>query len=169
MLYFLSLLHQTTTLQHAQINLRSCISFLFYIKPQLVNNYILNEMSCISFLFYIKPQLKIIAINLILVVFPFSSTSNHNPGPEPLIKAHVVFPFSSTSNHNLLRFTSLITLVVFPFSSTSNHNLYGVILNHHWLYFLSLLHQTTTSSFSSLNLLLLYFLSLLHQTTTCAF
>ena len=99
-LYFLSLLHQTTTANpphpirsgcisflfyikpqpHEQFVLiiRCCISFLFYIKPQLDTISNDGEKCCISFLFYIKPQLFKLATKQKDVVFPFSSTSNHN-------------------------------------------------------------------------------------------
>ena len=78
------------------------------------------------------------------VVFPFSSTSNHNHFPIIGNFLIVVFPFSSTSNHNNGRFFRPLIFVVFPFSSTSNHNFCWVAESFGVLYFLSLLHQTTT-------------------------
>ena len=55
-LYFLSLLHQTTTITMLCSSWKSCISFLFYIKPQRTSYVCKYMRSCISFLFYIKPQ-----------------------------------------------------------------------------------------------------------------
>ena len=57
-LYFLSLLHQTTTLRRDGCPNPGCISFLFYIKPQLKPDARQCFPRCISFLFYIKPQLS---------------------------------------------------------------------------------------------------------------
>ena len=78
MLYFLSLLHQTTTFIVILFIFVCCISFLFYIKPQLMEHLLFFVRGCISFLFYIKPQRRTGKSNFLPVVFPFSSTSNHN-------------------------------------------------------------------------------------------
>ena len=121
-LYFLSLLHQTTTDVLDVRYISSCISFLFYIKPQRWAETRAYALRCISFLFYIKPQLI----------------------PKKDNAMDVVFPFSSTSNHNFCKSHHFLAFVVFPFSSTSNHNKFSEKKNLYLLYFLSLLHQTTT-------------------------
>ena len=122
MLYILSFLHQTTTLL-SMYSLRSCcISYHFYIKPQLsvcpgvcpcgcisYHFYIkpqpgamfqTNSTSCISYHFYIKPQLSVVRRLNYSVVYLIISTSNHNlaapAAPAPL----VVYLIISTSNHN---------------------------------------------------------------------
>ena len=140
-----------------------------------------DETSCISFLFYIKPQRPLHQNVFHVVVFPFSSTSNHNRNHHFKHMMLVVFPFSSTSNHNIRVSTNKQNMVVFPFSSTSNHNTCYVMnpnpkvvfpfsstSNHNLLvvlkylpqlYFLSLLHQTTTGGTSYVLKYMLYFLS----------
>ncbi len=100
-LYIIHLLHQTTTERDHYKNERSCISSIFYIKPQpcpspwsaacccissifyikpqQLFDLIDRTQSCISSIFYIKPQLASqIAKNWAVVYHP-SSTSNHNP------------------------------------------------------------------------------------------
>ena len=122
MLYFLSLLHQTTTPAEQVCDHNGCISFLFYIKPQRWSESYAECSSCISFLFYIKPQLLSKTAIYLCVVFPFSSTSSHNFQHVDCPSHLVVFPFSSTSSHNSVFVQSQENVVVFPFSSTSSHN-----------------------------------------------
>ena len=122
----------------------SCISFLFYIKPQLPQACNVGGNGCISFLFYIKPQLSL----------------------RQVPKGHVVFHFFSTSNHNHPSVQSCRPTVVFHFFSTSNHNCFQLILLKQELYFISFLHQTTTRYAACYYVRLLYFISFLHQTTT---
>ena len=55
-LYIRSFLHQTTTSGMVSLISFSCISVLFYIKPQLIRQYVFKCDRCISVLFYIKPQ-----------------------------------------------------------------------------------------------------------------
>ena len=145
-MYFLSLLHQTTTTSNKRNEL---LKLYFFSLLHQTTTYIVSSFayrSCISFLFYIKPQLRGEGIVAAGVVFPFSSTSNHNTRCEAMDGMQVVFPFSSTSNHNSIMIFILFRSVVFPFSSTSNHNQEEWRCEHVLLYFLSLLHQTTTST-----------------------
>ena len=58
LLYIVRFLHQTTTPLIKTIYENSCISFVSYIKPQLVDKCVDNQYSCISFVSYIKPQLS---------------------------------------------------------------------------------------------------------------
>ena len=55
-LYIFHFLHQTTTFSSNSSLLNGCISFIFYIKPQLFEHYFEDLSCCISFIFYIKPQ-----------------------------------------------------------------------------------------------------------------
>ena len=55
-LYILSFLHQTATDKDTTISQTCCISYLSYIKPQLLRKQVLNANGCISYLSYIKPQ-----------------------------------------------------------------------------------------------------------------
>ena len=121
-LYFLSLLHQTTTFAKAIIF--SLLLYFLSLLHQTTTNSLKRKIytCCISFLFYIKPQLSIAAVTVAAVVFPFSSTSNHYLLITQEIQNSVVFPFSSTSNHNPWPARTRHKCVVFPFSSTSNHN-----------------------------------------------
>ena len=58
MLYYIFILHQTTTASPYTSSTMSCIISSFYIKPQLqVNNKTLDK-GCIISSFYIKPQLE---------------------------------------------------------------------------------------------------------------
>ena len=77
-MYLFPFLHQTTTPTKNWKMPSGCISFLFYIKPQLISSIIIRCCSCISFLFYIKPQLGRLSSYLQQVVSLSFSTSNHN-------------------------------------------------------------------------------------------
>ena len=121
-LYILSFLHQTTTKQRWNMPNLSCISYLFYIKPQLIDIENKIKRSCISYLFYIKPQRQFRHGTKKPVVYPIFSTSNHNYLPRLQTCRSVVYPIFSTSNHNLDNRCCLLVL----------------------LYILSFLHQTTT-------------------------
>ena len=57
-LYLIPFLHQTTTTLSSILSIKSCISFRFYIKPQLCYPTTWINPCCISFRFYIKPQLR---------------------------------------------------------------------------------------------------------------
>ena len=56
-LYILSFLHQTATWYCNGYALFCCISYLSYIKPQLIPRNLTIGDCCISYLSYIKPQL----------------------------------------------------------------------------------------------------------------
>ena len=108
--------------------LQSCISYLSYIKPQLVLLYRFIRPRCISYLSYIKPQL-------------FCNDK---------FIFHVVYLIFPTSNRNLLCFFSITDFVVYLIFPTSNRNLawmYNCVVP---LYILSFLHQTATKWLSLL-------------------
>ena len=56
--------------------------------------------SCISFDSYIKPQLCIPTLVLISVVYLLIPTSNHNKGMLDILEGIVVYLLIPTSNHN---------------------------------------------------------------------
>ncbi len=122
-LYIRSFLHQTTT-----------SSARLMINP-----------SCISVLFYIKPQLGKYAGMTASVVYPFFSTSNHNPQGALHLRQLVVYPFFFYIKPQLV-----ISSDDKPASCIS----------------VLFLHQTTTIKVVSILSQRLYIRSFLHQTTT---
>ena len=56
MLYYIFILHQTTTWRITKLLDFSCIISSFYIKPQLLSRFFNLTFSCIISSFYIKPQ-----------------------------------------------------------------------------------------------------------------
>ena len=77
-LYIFRFLHQTTTVRTVLQSPVSCISFVSYIKPQLVCQSIVMHPCCISFVSYIKPQLVKVSRFYACVVYLSFPTSNHN-------------------------------------------------------------------------------------------
>ena len=128
-LYILCLLHQTTTSCREPWQRPRCISYVFYIKPQLVRGWSAPCHRCISYVFYIKPQ--------------------HAAGVDGVVD--VVYLMSSTSNHNLPILLSVSSTVVYLMSSTSNHNWTDGLTWQRKLYILCLLHQTTTGRVKSVS------------------
>ena len=126
-LYIFCILHQTTTIKRLSSLKFGCISFVSYIKPQLNNDINGNPRCCISFVSYIKPQLGIWRYNSRVVVYLLYPTSNHNRWDEQYGSSKVVYLLYPTSNHNFVLLSS------WP----------------HQLYIFCILHQTTTSTFSS--------------------
>ena len=57
-LYYIFILHQTTTMSMTRLRLMCCIISSFYIKPQHDNARSFIESCCIISSFYIKPQQK---------------------------------------------------------------------------------------------------------------
>ena len=99
-----------------------CILFFFYIKPQQAEYLREYWGGCILFFFYIKPQhCRILAINIIVVSYSFS-TSNHNSRRTSLLPPPVVSYSFSTSNHNIVHLFLPVAGVVSYSFSTSNHN-----------------------------------------------
>ena len=77
-LYFIHLLHQTTTHIVILTNRICCTLFIFYIKPQPSRQDGQEPRGCTLFIFYIKPQRRRSSFISITVVLYSSSTSNHN-------------------------------------------------------------------------------------------
>ncbi len=122
MLYCILFLHQTTTRCTRWCYIGGCIASSFYIKPQLVSEYMLSPSSCIASSFYIKPQRAKRMCHVLLVVLHPLSTSNHNTGHAGRITPPVVLHPLSTSNHNRQCTGVRRCAVVLHPLSTSNHN-----------------------------------------------
>ena len=144
LVWFLLNLHQTTTILGWAVDSSRCISFRFYIKPQLSIARITPTIRCISFRFYIKPQPAPTASATANVVSHSVSTSNHNHQPHSRRGRAVVSHSVSTSNHNRRPCRRCWLYVVSHSVSTSNHNLLLTILVCLKLYLIPFLHQTTT-------------------------
>ena len=122
----------------------SCISCVFYIKPQLHNAFCRTYHCCISCVFYIKPQHSVLTQESVFGCI--SCVFYIKPQLEQLhqTQTHVVYLAFSTSNHNFLE------RLIFP----------------NMLYILRFLHQTTTDTSIITKICSLYILRFLHQTTT---
>ena len=128
----------------------SCIISSFYIKPQRVAHILCNVLSCIISSFYIKPQLVLLTCSVFLVVFYLNSTSNHNINSQAINENHVVLYLHSTSNHNPNIVNEYAFEVVLYLHSTSNHNNTLVNILSKKLYYIFILHQTTTHKYYTL-------------------
>ncbi len=144
-LYILSFLHQTTTLSLHLSKPLSCISYHFYIKPQLNLDSLNDLRSCISYHFYIKPQLFFPSALSFRSCISYHFYIKPQPPRCCRILRSVVYLIISTSNHNLVPCLKLLAVVVYLIISTSNHNLFGNYKFQVQLYILSFLHQTTTT------------------------
>ena len=84
----------------------------------------------------------------------------------PFLRPYWQIYFNSTSNHNTLQNYHNAYGVVSYFHFTSNHNIR--LFRHRFirLFLISILHQTTTCSTTSLLWWPLFLISILHQTTT---
>ena len=78
-----------------------CLSFISYIKPQLVTVVLIKSISCLSFISYIKPQLTLLKIQGAKVVYLLYPTSNHNCWTTRTARSMVVYLLYPTSNHNI--------------------------------------------------------------------
>ena len=166
-LYILWFLHQTTTWDKRTAQV--CKLYILWFLHQTTTCGTLRRkcLCCISYDFYIKPQLKWHCHHKLTVVYLMISTSNHNPRSGNTHRAKVVYLMISTSNHNKDGHSTWPQKVVYLMISTSNHNhgegygyegfvVYLMIStsNHNWrnvqiktqrLYILWFLHQTTTT------------------------
>ena len=102
-MYIFRFLHQTTTARVQSITAKSCISFVFYIKPQRCFSGKCDGRRCISFVFYIKPQL--LGVPAFLTYCCISFVFYIKPQPRFYIQhgERVVYLSFSTSNHNNMR------------------------------------------------------------------
>ncbi len=121
-----------------------CIISSFYIKPQLEIINKCYKICCIISSFYIKPQLSDDLNGELRVVLYLHSTSNHNCLVVVIRWQKVVLYLHSTSNHNCDKELSATRGVVLYLHSTSNHNRGSFISVRNLLYYIFILHQTTT-------------------------
>ena len=143
-LYIFSLLQQATTAGDVTYYGTSCISFLFFNKPQLcvyrfafvescISFLFFNKPqqeyqtsyfvgSCISFLFFNKPQLKEYTRTALRGCISFLFFNK----PQLLLQFHcplvVVYLFSSSTSHNCSTKKCNFAIVVYLFSSSTSHN-----------------------------------------------
>ena len=129
-LYIFRFLHQTTTIRYLNLMMKSCISFVSYIKPQLA-----QESYVSHFVVYLS--------------FP---TSNHNlyEGIQTIVG--VVYLSFPTSNHNftgLSAFSAVLYIFRFLHQTTT---CIGTSAAGRRLYIFRFLHQTTTYDTRSIDL-----------------
>ena len=84
------------------------------------------------------------------------------------ILVHVVLYLHSTSNHNSVQFLNYVHLLyyIFILHQTTTQNVLNVFSSE--LYYIFILHQTTTLELGEDGKAKLYYIFILHQTTTCA-
>ena len=142
---------------------------------------------CISFVSYIKPQLVVVVFGFSSVVYLSFPTSNHNKMSEKSNKTWLyIFRFlhqTTTFLHDGEMFCSCISFVsyikpqpcndtakhkhvVYLSFPTSNHNSRLISVSVTVLYIFRFLHQTTTNHYDYEFALQLYIFRFLHQTTT---
>ncbi len=107
-LYFICVLHQTTTMKIIRTPWISCILFVFYIKPQQHPDARSVVLCCILFVFYIKPQLSKLPGNRTASCILFVFYIKPQPAMTATMAKSVVFYLCSTSNHNLRALKVLI-------------------------------------------------------------
>ena len=101
-----------------------------------------------------------------MVVLYLHSTSNHNTPSARIPAQMVVLYLHSTSNHNWSSTFITIPLLYYIFILHQTTTV-GVLLSLYiGLYYIFILHQTTTSSATIAATLSLYYIFILHQTTT---
>ena len=164
-LYLLCFLHQTTTIRQKPTLKSCCISYVFYIKPQLYYR-LLFVIFVVSLMFSTSNHnpifVRILFILLYLLCFlhqtttPILSYSNKfccisyvfyikpQLAAISISLSIVVSLMFSTSNHNLLTIIPQTKPVVSLMFSTSNHNEVWSLEQDKALYLLCFLHQTTT-------------------------
>ena len=101
-----------------------------------------------------------------IVVLYLHSTSNHNSQSSKYNGERVVLYLHSTSNHNMIIVRIILIPVVLYLHSTSNHNCFLSGSNWEQLYYIFILHQTTTPRAKIGDATWLYYIFILHQTTT---
>ena len=122
----------------------SCIISSFYIKPQLSRLVIKDDKGCIISSFYIKPQLWINCVcHCCCIISSF------------YIKPQQV---------KRLRFDDT-RCIISSFYIKPQH-VCTIIQTHSVLYYIFILHQTTTAHWAARHHDQLYYIFILHQTTT---
>ena len=145
-LYYIPILHQTTTMLIG-INLVDLLCYISILhQTTTLKWYLPPPRSCVIFLFHIKPQLSLVDRCPYLVVLYFYSTSNHNFYLH-LQRAHDVVLYSySTSNHNYVqrqKYEKMLCYILILHQTTTSP---FVVKKSCLLCYISILHQTTTTS-----------------------
>ena len=111
-LYYIFILHQTTTSYMINYLCLGCIISSFYIKPQQISICCFGCCCCIISSFYIKPQPMMRANRYYRVVLYLHSTSNHNQktGASAKIWLYYIFILHQTTTRSqvLIRYISCI-------------------------------------------------------------
>ena len=144
----------------------SCIISSFYIKPQPLSTFFLLLPGCIISSFYIKPQLLTQAGQRPHGCIISSFYIKPQLSRKQAITLIVVLYLHSTSNHNSYWTISRGRQVVLYLHSTSNHNRIAAYNKIYSLYYIFILHQTTTDVGNVIPYARLYYIFILHQTTT---
>ena len=145
MLYYIFILHQTTTAELAVVRQTCCIISSFYIKPQLKKVVSDLQGGCIISSFYIKPQRP--AAWLMQVYSCIISSFYIKP------QLKWLFPVEREEMY-----------YIFILHQTTTCG--GCALCRFPLYYIFILHQTTTTDWATYSQGLLYYIFILHQTTT---
>ena len=165
-LYYIFILHQTTTYWHGKF-MRTELYYIFILHQTTTRDRARNRIhSCIISSFYIKPQRHVFSHAVKCVVLYLHSTSNHNNTLKEVLNVFccIISSFYIKPQHRrngLLRPT-----VVLYLHSTSNHNWVRINYEAIKLYYIFILHQTTTFIFDICLSTELYYIFILHQTTT---
>ena len=166
MLYIFCFLHQTTTIYNRIHFFVRCISFVSYIKPQLLSQSPCCSTCCISFVSYIKPQLSDGTRNALGCCISFVSYIKPQRLLSRFLCLFVVYLLFPTSNHNPQRCGkrgSRLYIFCFLHQTTTRRKEDAFTTS---LYIFCFLHQTTTLSVLEVSALWLYIFCFLHQTTT---
>ena len=121
-LYIFCFLHQTTTLVLLCLLPLSCISFVSYIKPQLIDR--TKRTNKVVYLLFPTSNHNASSVDsgspsVVYLLFP---TSNHNGRTFSNLQIYVVYLLFPTSNHNLIKLSVKDSTVVYLLFPTSNHN-----------------------------------------------
>ena len=144
----------------------SCIISSFYIKPQLCANSKSRALCCIISSFYIKPQLSppltAITTELYYIFILHQTTTMLKLQAEAISCIISSFYIKPQQPYAILYSHG----VVLYLHSTSNHNSIMTSSLLIQLYYIFILHQTTTDKGFLQHQSLLYYIFILHQTTT---
>ena len=144
----------------------SCIISSFYIKPQQNDRPTFEFSGCIISSFYIKPQQSVHADIFILRCIISSFYIKPQRITQWFSNGIVVLYLHSTSNHNNPYMYNNNAAVVLYLHSTSNHTNPPKRKPPYKLYYIFILHQTTTCILHMRYERSLYYIFILHQTTT---
>ena len=143
-LYIFRFLHQTTTVCRAASSFSLLYIFRFLHQTTTALIFPFLSCCCISFVFYIKPQLCLYAYHQLQVVYLSFSTSNHNSSYIRLeFRKLYIFRFlhQTTTAFNATSTFDWLYIFRFLHQTTTSHtfSIYFVML-----YIFRFLHQTTT-------------------------